>query len=120
MINEESGCKVRFIPKLERHTGTRKERHSNVDNVSMFALRNDILLMCVRACHVIGDTYASEKLIQLLIFKPPPPPPPTRLHGNYLFVKEILNMLLEHMKLSEKSSDQCLGLIVMSHCLVMV
>jgi hypothetical protein len=75
MINEESGCKVRFIPKLERHTGTRKERHSNVDNVSMFALRNDILLMCVRACHVIGDTYASEKLIQLLIFKPPPPHP---------------------------------------------
>jgi hypothetical protein len=75
MINEESGCKVRFIPKLERHTGTRKERHSNVDNVSMFALRNDILLMCVRACHVIGDTYASEKLIQLLIFKPPHPQP---------------------------------------------
>jgi len=84
LMNYLAGCTIdkknshheRLIPKFQRHRCMRKKGKPNLNDVTVFALYDSILLMGVRARHVMDNTNFGEKVVKSLIL-----PSPISLHS---------------------------------------
>jgi hypothetical protein len=70
-----------------------EECNPHLHNVVMFSLGSTILLVCMRARHMMGYSNGSKKLIQSFIL-----PTPIRLNGDDLVTNHALNKLLKFKK----------------------
>jgi hypothetical protein len=82
-IDQIDSSEKSLIPKLQWHGFISKERQTNLDNMSMFALSWIILLMCMRTQKKMTYAYMLEKGIKFLILSSP-----ISLHSNNFLIKE--------------------------------
>jgi hypothetical protein len=61
MINKIGGGKKDLIPIFEGHRGMGKECKTHLYNMAMFTSGSAILLVCMRARHMMGDTNRLKK-----------------------------------------------------------
>jgi hypothetical protein len=60
-IDEIGGCDKCLVSKFERHGGMGKEGEADLNYVTVFPLCRAVLLVSMRARHMMGDSNALEK-----------------------------------------------------------
>jgi hypothetical protein len=92
-IDQECSGKKCLIPIFEWYLRLRKERHANINDMSMLSFRSSILLMSMRTRNKVSDANLIKKRIEFLIFTTP-----DSLYGKNFSIKEPFNKSLKFTK----------------------
>jgi hypothetical protein len=115
MTNEVGGGKEGLIPIFERHRSMGEKCKPHLHNVVMFLLGCTVLLMCMRARHMMENSNGSKKGNQFFIL-----PTPIELNGDDLATSHALNKLLKfknefrHFRLMTKKIDPSKFVIIIN------
>jgi hypothetical protein len=92
-INEIARREKRLIPKPQRQRGMSEKSKTSLDQVTVFALGNPVLLRSMRIRNALRNTSALKVAMQLMILTTP-----IRLDSLDLGIQETLDMSLEGVK----------------------
>ena len=89
-INQETSCEEGITPKLKGHRCMSKKSKTSFNQVTVFALSNTVLLMCMWTRHVMRDPKLLKERIEVAILASP-----IRLYMNNFMLEKTLNMRLK-------------------------